>query len=168
MHPNSFVRAPRGSMTRRSFFQAAGCLVLAPVLCPLVAGELPPLAALVVDERIAQGAALRRAARASLTPVHVIRGDATSAWTGGLQQAWAAPSAVIAGLTDHHGWFVLDMMARAHGKRTVHYQHIASTEHQDFAVASLRDFSRCSSAPVQPPPIDSIGLPIAWVIALPG
>jgi hypothetical protein len=72
------------------------------------------------DERSQPG--LRFAAAASRHGARLLptRGDVTDIWFNQLQPQWKQHQSAVAGLTDYHALFVLDMMARDAGMRAVY------------------------------------------------
>jgi hypothetical protein len=79
------------------------------------------------DERTTAGLAFAAEARRLGADVHAVKGDVTKIWFDELQPQWQATQVATAGLTDFNSWFVLDLMARDAGMRTVYLAHHEST-----------------------------------------
>jgi hypothetical protein len=93
------------------------------------------------DERAPAALAFAAEARRLGADVHAVRGDVTGVWFTALQPEWQASRISTAGLTCFKSWFVLDMMARDAGMRTVYLGHHESTPqgyaHRQFGPHSL-------------------------------
>jgi hypothetical protein len=82
---------------------------------------------MVYDARFPEAAAFADEGRCAGIPLAAFSGDITSVWFHDLYNRWKTAPAPVAGLTDHAAWFVLDMMARGEGLRTVYLAHHASS-----------------------------------------
>jgi hypothetical protein len=107
---------------RREILQAA--LAAAAVLPSLkaVAGASATMALYKVlyDPRTRAGLTFAAAAKRMGVPLHATRGDVTGVWFDELQPEWNRRRTAVAGLTDFHSLFVLDMMARDARMRAVY------------------------------------------------
>jgi hypothetical protein len=85
---------------------------------------------IVVDGSTAAGRSFaRRAAALTATPLVDIEGNAAQLWSAELYHSWRFAPEPIAGLTGHSAWFLLDLMARGAGLRTVYRgEHRAAAE----------------------------------------
>jgi hypothetical protein len=72
------------------------------------------------DERSQAGLRFAAAASRRGASVQPTRGDVTDIWFNELQPQWKQHQSAVAGLTDYHTLFVLDMMARDAGMRAVY------------------------------------------------
>jgi hypothetical protein len=106
---------------RREILQAA--LATAVVLPSLkaVAGAPArmPLYKVLYDPRTRAGLTFAAAVKRMGAPLHATRGDVTGVWFDELQPEWSRRRTAVAGLTDFHSLFVLDMMARDARMRAV-------------------------------------------------
>ncbi len=88
-----------------------------------------PIYKVLYDRRFNATAAFAAEAGRSGTSLSGISGDVTDLWFNDLYHRWRKSPAAIAGMTSHRAWFVLDMIARDAGMRTVfrgHHQPLAS------------------------------------------
>jgi hypothetical protein len=74
--------------------------------------------------------------------VHATRGDVTDVWFNELQPRWKQHQTAVAGLTDFHSLFVLDMMARDAAMRAVYmavhrFRGQSAIEHRLFGPREL-------------------------------
>jgi hypothetical protein len=96
---------------------------------------------MLYDERAPAALIFAAEARRLGADVHAVRGDVTGVWFTVLQPEWQASQISTAGLTYFNSWFVLDMMARDAGMRTVYLAHHESTTqgyaHRQFGPHSL-------------------------------
>jgi hypothetical protein len=72
------------------------------------------------DERSVHTASFATAASRRGVAVQATRGDVTDIWFSELQPEWQQRQSAVAGLTDYHSLFVLDMMAQDAGMRAVY------------------------------------------------
>jgi hypothetical protein len=82
-----------------------------------------PLYKIVYDARFPEAASFADEGRRAGVSAAAFSGDVTGVWFHDLDGRWKAGPAPVAGLTDHASWFVLDMMARGAGLRTVYLAH---------------------------------------------
>jgi hypothetical protein len=103
------------------------------------------------DGRTTAGLAFAAEARRHGADVHAVEGNVTRVWFNELQPQWQATHVPTAGLTDFNSWFVLDMMARDAGMRTVYLAHHESTPqghvHRQFGPHSIIKAPLGSTAP---------------------
>jgi hypothetical protein len=118
--------------SRREFIQVAAATVTACVTAfPAFAGSpvTLPLYKVLYDRRFDAVAAFAAEAGRSGAALSGNSGDITALWFNDLYHRWRKSPAAIAGMTSYQTWFVLDMIARDAGMRTVfrgHHQPLAS------------------------------------------
>jgi hypothetical protein len=106
---------------RREILQAAlaAAVVLPSLQAVAAAPARMPLYKVLYDSRTRAGLTFAAAAKRMGAPLHATRGDVTGVWFDELQPEWSRHRTAVAGLTDFHSFFVLDMMARDASMRAV-------------------------------------------------
>jgi hypothetical protein len=107
---------------RREILQVAlaAAAVLPSLKAVADASGTMPLYKVLYDPRTRAGLAFAAAAKRMGVPLHATRGDVTGVWFDELQPEWSRRRTAVAGLTDFHSLFVLDMMARDARMRAVY------------------------------------------------
>jgi hypothetical protein len=107
---------------RREILQAAlaASVVLPSLQAMAGASARMPLYKVLYDARRRAGVTFATAAQRLGAAVHATRGDVTGVWFDELQPEWNRQRTAVAGLTDFHSLFVLDMMARDARMRAVY------------------------------------------------
>jgi hypothetical protein len=106
---------------RRGFLQSALAAAVLPSLSvPAANAGTMPLYKVIYDGRFPAGLAFAMQIRQTGAPLCEVQGNVAQLWSEDLYGRWRKSAAPIAGLTDHHAWFLLDMMARDAGMRTVY------------------------------------------------
>jgi hypothetical protein len=118
--------------------------------------ELPPLYAVVFDERFAQAIRFGREAGRLGLPVRGLQGDVTDFWYAELHPLWKRQPRPIAGLTAYAALFCLERLAWDHGMRVVYHG-----EHARLASGEVEHVLYGPAARPAPGTLDTGPFPVA-------